>query len=339
MNYIIENQPNSFKWYSKLLANRAEQRENEICKKKNHFWSLDFYLPIIDGKCHSYGHWVFDLGLHSAKIIEPGYLKGIFEGCKIALNHIDEPMCAETYKKIHKAACSHFRKGATQTLVSYEAAGKFCPGWECRGNLSSLLLTFEEKPKSPDYDEMIKEIQKSINERTRKIKPEHPPIALLKREAYDQLTLYYRFTKNEAEEFIPALFSQYNKKIQNCSNRDEKIATIADLYQMLEWTHPFFDGQGRTDLIVLATELVKHELSPAILEEPYSSSFCSLPNWTQYLKKGIEKWEKKRAETKPFSPRIQQEKWEKELQNPDAASDWYQTTYPEAYVNDSEDEI
>lgn len=72
----------------------------------------------------------------------------------------------------------------------------------------------------------------------------------------------------------------------------KKLVLIADLYQKLEWFHPFPDGQGRTDLILLSKLLAENGFTPAILDHPYMSSFCSLEDWTAYLIEGMQKWQK-----------------------------------------------
>lgn len=73
---------------------------------------------------------------------------------------------------------------------------------------------------------------------------------------------------------------------------EEKIVCIAKLFQLLEWLHPFPDGQGRTDLILLSKILCDHGLNPPILKNPYFSTCCLLEDWIEYLKNGIDQWKK-----------------------------------------------
>lgn len=73
------------------------------------------------------------------------------------------------------------------------------------------------------------------------------------------------------------------------------MEAISELYQMLEWVHPFPDGQGRTDLVLQAMLLSEVGANPAILEEPYYSSYSMPSDWNAYLWKGIEAWKAERT--------------------------------------------
>ncbi|QLH37514.1 MAG: Fic family protein [Parachlamydiaceae bacterium] len=59
---------------------------------------------------------------------------------------------------------------------------------------------------------------------------------------------------------------------------------MADFYQKLEWIHPFMDGQGRTDLVLLSKLLCDEGFNPPILMQPYISSWEPLETWKDYLK-------------------------------------------------------
>ncbi len=102
---------------------------------------------------------------------------------------------------------------------------------------------------------------------------------------------------------ISHLFETFNRSVaeideQLSSSKNQqalihkKLILIADLYQKLEWLHPFQDGQGRTNLLLLSKLLAEHGFTPAILDEPYMSSFSSLEDWVAYLIEGMQKWQK-----------------------------------------------
>jgi hypothetical protein len=121
--------------------------------------------------------------------------------------------------------------------------------------------------------------------------------------------IYKNLTSNEVEQIAQVLFDNYNNsidginsKLKNCKTEedfekllDEKIDVIADLYQMLEWLHPFPDGQGRTDLVLLAKLLSEQGLNPAILERPYFSTWAPISEWKDYLSNGIKLWQEERS--------------------------------------------
>lgn len=98
------------------------------------------------------------------------------------------------------------------------------------------------------------------------------------------------------ESVVEKCFENYYYSIEN-SNSDSSLRATALLYQQLEWLHPFKDGQGRTDLILLSKLLVENGFNPAILHEPYFSTFQPFESWVAYLKKGIAKWKEELDQT------------------------------------------
>lgn len=104
---------------------------------------------------------------------------------------------------------------------------------------------------------------------------------------------------SQIEKFAEKMIASYNEKMKSLpSDPNERtpeenelaLRYIANLFQELEWLHPFFDGQGRTDLVLLVKLLSENGFNPAILYNPYYSSFEPLEKWITYLKKGMETW-------------------------------------------------
>lgn len=99
------------------------------------------------------------------------------------------------------------------------------------------------------------------------------------------------------------VIDQYNQTMKNLNNktkfsgtetrgqRKEKLRAIADLFQKLEWLHPFHDGQGRTDLVLLSKLLTENGFHPVIMQQPFTSSFSTLDEWVEELEKGLVAWE------------------------------------------------
>ena len=102
-----------------------------------------------------------------------------------------------------------------------------------------------------------------------------------------------RWTLDESEiaSYVEETFKAFDSEIAQAKTPDDKITAIARLFQILEWRHPFPDGQGRTDLTLLRKILTEHGFNPAILEYPYVSTFSTLEGWVKYLKEGMEKWQ------------------------------------------------
>jgi hypothetical protein len=64
---------------------------------------------------------------------------------------------------------------------------------------------------------------------------------------------------------------------------------IATLHQKLERAHPYADGNGRTNLALMNALLLKHGMSPAILDDPSSSHLVTPDAWAAEIKKGQER--------------------------------------------------
>ena len=98
------------------------------------------------------------------------------------------------------------------------------------------------------------------------------------------------------EKAVRVLFDRYNQKIDAIHENPpeehikRKVEAISELYQWLEWFHPFTDGQGRCDLVFQAMQLSAQGSNPAILEDPYLSSYSYPSESTEYLLSGIEDW-------------------------------------------------
>jgi hypothetical protein len=144
------------------------------------------------------------------------------------------------------------------------------------------------------------------------IKNSIPQIALIE----DTLRIDYSRSgrdQNNLYVVIPQLFDAFNRAVSEINQElintspserekidslvERKLVLIDNLYQNLEWLHPYPDGQGRTDLLLLAKLLCENGFTPAILHEPYMSSFSSRQEWLAYLKEGMQKWEEERKKT------------------------------------------
>ncbi len=115
------------------------------------------------------------------------------------------------------------------------------------------------------------------------------------------------------EEITKKLISEFNLNLENLQkNAYEKIQTgvstkdvkreylesvislIAQAYAELEWAHPWIDGQGRTDLVMLNGLLCREGLTPCVLREPYFSTSNTIQDWVNYLKGGLVEFEIKK---------------------------------------------
>lgn len=168
---------------------------------------------------------------------------------------------------------------------------------------------------NPIYEQAIESKEKVTEqlEATQKKLNLAKPFASLKINASGGETLvhinYNYQNPIEIEEALQKLISDYNEKIKKLSSNPVERSTeenelalkyIAELFQNLEWLHPFFDGQGRTDLVLLAKLLTENGFNPSILYDPYYSSFEPLEKWVSYLKEGIEAWKREKENIERF---------------------------------------
>ena len=111
-----------------------------------------------------------------------------------------------------------------------------------------------------------------------------------------KIEVQYYLGRENVGRAVEDVMVRFAKEIVTAKNPDEELLLIAELFQLLEWIHPFPDGQGRTDLILLSKLLTEHGFNPAILKMPYYSTYHLRKEWVKYLKEGIEAW-KKEAES------------------------------------------
>ncbi len=113
---------------------------------------------------------------------------------------------------------------------------------------------------------------------------------------------YYPLSKEKTEKAVVYLFDRFNQKAAQIQEELKQTGekgpyetsirqAIAELFQHLEWFHPYLDGQGRTDLILLAKLLTDYGLHPAILIRPYDSSVYPFAKWDKLLIQGLKLWE------------------------------------------------
>lgn len=260
--------------------NKKEALEN-LRGLGEHFWK-----QIIDGCAHKYGHLVFDLGLHNGPK-EPGFYQGIKDGFDWCCDHIGEPLTLESYQNLHKVACKYFQGSQNNTIIGAEETGVFRKK-HCSSHGTLKAFSIPSDTDKTAITLKIQSLESHIIEQGSLLEYEHQ-FAFIK--LLENKTIYFYHPKTEEmEKMVKSIFSQFNLAIANSQDDEDKIREIARLFQNLEWLHPFPDGQGRTNLLLLGKLLCEHGFNPAILEFPYFSSFNSLGEWSAYLKKGMTLW-------------------------------------------------
>jgi Fic/DOC family len=276
---------------------------------------------------------VFDKGLHGHEV-EPGFIDSASKTYRFVGAHLMESPSEDLYKAIHKSACSHFKGMLTQTEIGVEQTGVFrdeAISYKLRKNTnkqlqedcknSHILKMYEEdvikgkawtKEYGPNqlkklkdsadrvstYESGLPKIIEAANEDILKFSrslgyPE--PLANVISTPRGVEITHRKLTAAEIKTIVDKLFSDFNEDIQRLQSPEDKLRCIASLDQHLEWTHPFFDGCGRTNKFILDKLLVEHGFNPAILEQPFMCNFCPLSTWLPYLQNGIKAWGHARA--------------------------------------------
>lgn len=196
---------------------------------------------------------------------------------------------------------------------------------ECRKRVMSLFMEDENYFKkkgfdvrrffdkgNPFYESVIQSkesVTKQLKTTQKKLKLSKPFATLRIDASNEEILVFIKYNYKDPEKIekiLHLLIDQFNKKMRSLpSNPNDRsieenkfaLGMIAELFQNLEWLHPFFDGQGRTDLVLLAKLLTEQGFNPSILYYPYFSTFEPLEKWIAYLEKGIEAWKKEREDT------------------------------------------
>lgn len=304
--------------YNNPCPSREEAQKTFLGLGKNS------WKQVIDGEYHKYGPFVFDEALHKRKS-EPGFYDSLQKGLSFTSERITNPLTISFYKKLHKVVCSHFKGKENNTLMKAEEAGKFRnPKFTELGNpIVPTLKTPIPTNNLTQYEEnrclITQELSKNCNDLNVSIFAEfiiNHDIVTNPGFEYLFAIIYSIYSAKELKKICKSLFDHYNTKIEELNSKIkassnssihellfEKIKIIAWLFQMLEWLHPFEDGQGRTDLILLGKLLSQEGLNPPILNAPYMSSIHPLEDWVEYLLEGIEKWRIERDQEPPSGQR------------------------------------
>ncbi|MCF6764932.1 hypothetical protein L3V82_04030 [Thiotrichales bacterium 19S3-7] len=99
-------------------------------------------------------------------------------------------------------------------------------------------------------------------------------------------------TKEQNTDLVKAILSEYNKNMsQGGLTNDDKLIHIIKMVQSLEWLHPYADANCRTFCMTLLNrELIRHDLDPALQNDPNNFDCMSIEMLVDEIKKGQEKY-------------------------------------------------
>jgi hypothetical protein len=287
------------------------------------FWGLGerWWMQVIDGRFHHLGAQVFDRG-RPGRDPEPGYYHSIERASHYAAEHVREPLTLPFYQKLHQLACAHLDihrgefhqsarcvNGRMDWLFPVEKRQAVQENWKksraikdrCIGVSPGKWNAVEKKAyrtlQSLNRESKLKlqQLDADVLERSRLL-GQVQSIATFQRPKITKLQMFsiHQFVRVHASEeiggFVQRIFDEFEAKMSHADSAEAKLRHIADLYQVLEWLHPFEEGQTRTDGVLLSKELCRHGFHPAILDFPCFSLFMPLDSWVAYLKQGMSLW-------------------------------------------------
>ncbi|RLA74265.1 MAG: hypothetical protein DRG78_21505, partial [Epsilonproteobacteria bacterium] len=86
------------------------------------------------------------------------------------------------------------------------------------------------------------------------------------------------------------ILNRYNKNIKLVKNNEEKLEVVCLVSRELELLHPFPDGNSRVfSCITLNHLLLFNGFHPVLLENPNNDNEISFSQWTEEVKKGMER--------------------------------------------------
>jgi Fic family protein len=101
---------------------------------------------------------------------------------------------------------------------------------------------------------------------------------------------YLQDTSLKVAAYVEDGFRRYHAAIESATTADQKITAIAELYKALECAHPFDDGNGRTNRLLLNELLKRNNLSETMLSNCSCAHFMSVNEVVNEIKRGQEEY-------------------------------------------------
>lgn len=233
----------------------------------------------------------------------------IFQNRKSPIWKADIPLIRK-FVKVHILDCQfRQREGLEQLVIDAFYKKGFLEGLTDEKKHQFHMLYQEGFSKVIGY---LRELEESEPELT-------PFLPYFTCEAH-QLTVHYSSVDEvkQLDDLVGSLIAKFNEKIDQLDHQlnvskpqdqekvqkiaKEKLIAIADLYQKLEWIHPFTDGQGRTDRFILDKLLTENGFCPVLCYDPYVSTYSNLKDFVEYVEEGMKNWVRVAygAEKNPF---------------------------------------
>jgi hypothetical protein len=267
--------------YPSTASEIAQERISKLFLLQRDYWKL-----FIDPRYHSLGKEVFDKGLHHGEV-EPGYLNSMQGGLILlcyGINEMSKPESEQHFDRsnlflsLHRALMQHHK--SVESLLTRDAFNE-----EITIHLNAPRIPLSE---AVTVLEEIKRTTTNLH---------FTPDAL---EYYSGITTQLEkglslvlepISKLELAEHLTRISTNLTTGLAKASLPEEQRDAVAAYHQALERTHPFRDGNSRTDILMLQFELILAGQNPSLLE-PNDSYLVSQAAWSQKIKEGQEEFRK-----------------------------------------------
>lgn len=265
--------------FDRLQTNLSKRCSNV---SKRYLFRLT-WRNVIEVQNVGYGHMVFDKGLHNGPV-EKGFYDGVLRGIEYLKQTFYDSLSVKLYKKFHKRVCRNMKKGGF-TLIDGKDAGNF------RDVTNSMIWSMGPYSKYINSQDAFDRLNKLFHE-TGLGKVEK---RILGCDAGDECApmryqiAYTKFSKKVVKKLVKRAFARYERKLKKANKKkdnDKKLKAIALLFKRLEMIHPFIDGNGRTNILILQRELLRNGFPPVKMDF-YLMDVASKRYTTTLLKRAV----------------------------------------------------
>ena len=276
------------------------------------FCTSELWRLSIDGKNQNDGPYVLDdKGILEPGFNNPGYLEGVMRAF-VAANKLDKKhkLTSETIVKIHAIAIAPQERAKEDKYGKLDVFTELSPFHTSKVTFKMIL----EGTQAFASKEGIKEILSShsykegwykLTKRDPKLKSE----LILDESNFEQLNpndevIYTSMINHSSDGELDNCKKNFHKKIQSELNKfyhktneldpnsDIWMYKLIELICTLERDHYFYDGNGRTNYLLLNLLLIQNNLVPTILHDPNHIDGFSALQILNEIKKGQQEYKK-----------------------------------------------
>ena len=270
---LVRTQSSSLRILS--VPRPAPGTPDRVARMRELYWRLgrNKWKEVIEE--HGFGPRVFDDGLHG-RSKEEKYLEGVERGFTFISDHLGVPTDEAMVLRLHAVVCAHFVEDPPDDTAFRSAERKEYIG--VFRDERVVICWIPSKKKYP-LDERARIEYEARGFGSFGTTDEGAPVMLYASASQERTaTIFRRF------------LGEYHEQIRNAETQDDRLRAITNFYRDCEWLHPFMDGTGRVDLLLLGKHLVENGFSPCLTTRPFLSSVAAADVWLTEVRMGMKAW-------------------------------------------------